>query len=238
MLIHLNMMEDESKASADTGSMTHVGIHHWHTSRFDVIQAATALKESITKYPLGDTADAFQNFAGYVNDPRNREAKLILNETKIRIIVDPAEEDQTKRQIVIEGTCDQVRESHGELFVWDIKTSLLDGSTILNNHIYQLAGYVVGAAQLLKKPVHPGGIIRTRGYLMKKNEGIPNPDGIFFHTPLRYHHCEMMIMKLLPPIVARIRAGTVNAPNPGNHCAWCPAKAPHNCLDTLYSLLK
>lgn len=227
-LIHLFGSEYESSEAADTGSMTHVGVASWHRDK-DVAKAIEEMRESQSRYSHANLAEATQLFWQYAQDPRNQEAEVIKIEHKSSICITPAACDETKAQIVIVGTIDQIRNVNGVWCVYDLKTSKRWGKDQLNMYLYQLAAYTLMAANEFQRPVKMGGLICPRFY---KND----PASPEAHWP--YAHRFNDIGPLINGIrfaVAAVRNGQVH-PSPGEHCRYCPQQDTSTCIPTLRSI--
>lgn len=219
--MHLHPTDDGGGAAADTGSAMHKAAAEFHRGKGEA-DAIAAMSEGIGDYPLADLADAAKLFLHYVNDPRNRTAKVILVEHPIAFSIAPAPEDKTGAQIEVIGRVDQVRQHEdGRKRVWDIKTSKKDPNEILNSTFYQMAAYCVGAATHLGERVDPGGIIMPRRY----------PNNAHFSYPWTFDDLEQ-IMLAVRHAVASVRNGHVwHVPN--KDCNWCVLRSPDLCLPKL-----
>jgi hypothetical protein len=148
---------DSSGVAADTGSAVHKAVHAWHTNGQDYGAALAAMREGVAAYPLADFHDAELHFAPYCADPRNQKAVIVATETRV--------EFEAEKGVHVRGTFDQVRRTpDGRLTLHDLKTGQAEGWDMRGQYLYQIAAYCVGATQALGGPVHPGSIIRTRGY--------------------------------------------------------------------------
>jgi hypothetical protein len=227
--------EDSSGAKADTGSAVHKAAESWHAQGLTVAGAIKEMGANLPRYPLADLADAEAQFLAYALDPRNQSAKIVVCEKQIAFTLPPSPADPTGQGIHVIGTLDQIREeSDGTLKLHDIKTSAWPGYQILCEHAYQIAAYCIGASDLLGRPVHPGSVIMTRGYLKKGVDPRKEPGGIFWRYAWDLDRCRTLIAGVAD-IVALIRGGTVWAA-PGGYCQWCPMKGPEFCLDHLHEL--
>lgn len=229
-LLHLFGSEYESSQAADTGSLTHVAVAEWHRSK-DEEAAIAALRGAEQKFPHGSVAEAAQMFFLYSRDERNRQAVVRYIEHKTAISLTPAPNDPTKKTIRIVGTVDQVREEHGRLYVWDLKTSKRPARDQLDMYLYQLAAYAIALSSELQTPVGLGGLICSRYY---KDTGDPSPP----NTVMRYPHRFNDVGPIVDGIryaVAAIRSGHVH-PGPGEHCRYCPFTGTAECVPLLRSI--
>lgn len=210
--------DDESGEAADTGSAVHAAVHAWHNNGQDAAASLDAMRQASGRYRKADLNDAAALFLQYAQDPRNAQAEIVASERNVRFQLDPAPEDKTGRPIVIVGTCDQTRRVHGELRVFDIKSSTKPGYHLLMQHLYQVSAYAVGMTIEMGEPVHPGALIRVRGY----------PNGAFFPYSIDLKHAAML-MDALRRVVAAIRAGKP-VPSPGDYCTWCVMRTMDACV--------
>jgi hypothetical protein len=231
VILYQDLLRDHDTKAADTGSMVHTGVQHWHQLQ-DVTLALETLRASIERFPLGDVAEAEKQFHAYTEDPRNQQAEIVLLETQVAFALAPAETDPTGRMIYVQGTLDQVRREHGILKLYDVKTSTREGINLVNDYSYQIAAYCYGAAQVLGCRVAPGALICTRGYRKRGVDPRAAPPGVFFHFAWSYDDCEA-ILDGVREVVAAIRSGRVWL-GPGDHCAFhCPAAGVDSCLPLL-----
>lgn len=221
--------ERESGEAADTGSLVHFAASMFHGKAKGDARLSLELMAAIqNRYPAGSTDDAALHFYHYSKDERNLKAKIILNETKVKFQLSPAGDDPTQAPIFVNGTLDQVRETDdGRLVLHDIKTgSALWGKQMLTHHALQLAAYMVGATQLLQRPVEQAAIIRTADYI----KGGP----VFWWTPYGLPQAAAMLYGLRQ-IVAQIRMGNIWI-TPGAACRFCPLGSPADCVPRLTGL--
>lgn len=219
----------EEKRAADTGSLVHEGIAVWHTlAKGDARVAVRALRGALEKFPAGDLARAEDLFLRYAEDPRNKEAQVILVEKQVKLRWKAAPTDPTQEEVVIWGTLDQARIVDGLKIVLDAKTGVwLKGGDMINHHAYQLAAYWLGAEEHVGR-VDGCGIIRLEDYA--KN------GPVFWRMPWS----RSQAMQLLDNVawrVADVRAGRVMC-NPGSHCKWCEFLNYANCVNEVPLLLK
>src|SRR5262249_40893024 len=75
-LDHLGYFDqDAGGVAAQTGSLTHAGIHAWHESGQDVEEALRAMRAAVPRFPLAEVSEAQRNLLLYTRDPRNQVAK-------------------------------------------------------------------------------------------------------------------------------------------------------------------
>lgn len=221
--------ERESGAAADTGNLVHLAASLYHgKAGGDARLSLELMAGAKDRYPAGNVDDAALHFYHYSKDERNKKAKIILNETEVKFQLSPAGNDPTQAPITVMGTLDQVREmDDGRLVLHDIKTgSALWGKQMVSHHALQLAAYMIGASQLLSRPVEQAAIIRTTDYI----KGGP----VFWYTPYGIQHAAAMLYGLRQ-IVAQIRMGNIWI-TPGASCRFCPLESPANCTPRLTQL--
>lgn len=224
VLMYLSEYSDTSGKAADTGSLVHAGAEAFHRTK-SLPAALKAMRDAQGRFPSGDIKDAALSLTPYCNDPRNAQAEVTHVELNVRF---------TLGDIHVTGTLDQIRRGPDGLELWDIKTGeRFDAWEMSHEHAIQLAAYCVGASQLLGTTVHPGGIIRTRGYRVRGAE-LPSPNGVFVSAPFRVGDCDSLLRQVRYTVAA-IRRGDVGL-NPGSHCMWCPAKSIAECVPKLVQL--
>lgn len=229
-MLYLYGSSDTGGPAGDTGSAMHKAAHAFHTGK-EVAESIEIMGDNLSKYPKADLMDAADMFLKYASDPRNRDAKVVAAELPISFQIAPAPEDHTQAPIQIIGTLDQIREEHGRLRLWDIKTSKKPPRDILDETLIQAAGYCVGGTIALGRDVHPGGIIVPRQYGVMANVG---KAPVHWHFPWKFVDLEQILFGIRVQ-VANIRAGKIwHVPNPD--CKWCEAQSPDNCLPKLISL--
>lgn len=223
--------ESEGGAAADTGSAAHKAIAAFHKGKgqaasLEVMQAHRA------DYPSADLQEAAGLFLCYAADSRNATADVVLVEEPIQFSISPAPEDKTQAPIQVIGTLDQVRRENGQHYLHDVKTSKLDGLELLNQHVFQIAAYCVGASLKLGVKVNPGSLILPRKYRGKD----PNSAPVFWHFAWKFEDIEQ-ILAAVRHSVANIRNGNLYHV-PGPYCTWCSARSPDLCLPRLQTVLK
>lgn len=237
-MLSMRMIEDSSGPAADTGTAVHAAVEYWHTHREVAEPIVASMKEVAAKcrdlFPLADLDDAERQFRAYCADPRNQTAIIVKTEQKVSFTIPAHETDETKQEIVITGTLDQIRKEGGVYSVHDIKTSKRPGWDLLNDHAMQIAAYSIGATQLMGCDVQPGSLIRTRGYLVRGVDPAKKPPGVFFYFPWTLRDAPL-ILDAIRITVANIRNGYVVV-GPGQECNWCPAGGLQSCLPKLIQL--
>lgn len=231
VLLDEGLLNDESGAAADTGSLLHSYVSTWHGNGKKGDAAERAVDATAAKtFPLADAARAKAWFAAYQADPRNRNAVMLAVEQPVSLVLPCAEHDPTGEPVHLSGVLDQIREDDDGSRVWDLKTGRSGGVAMLDNYAFQLAGYTLAAAVWLGvDDMRPPGIIRLQGYDVKGTDPSSSPHGIFFRSVLTWKRCKMLLDEVVN-IVADIRAGRVDV-RPGFHCAnVCPAKGLQTCL--------
>lgn len=221
--------ERESGEAADTGNLVHLAASLFHgKANGDARLAMELMLGMKDRYPLGNVDDAALHFLHYSKDERNRKAKVVLNEEKIRFQIPAAENDPTQAPITVMGTLDQVRElDDGRLVLVDIKTGkAIWGKQMVTHYALQLAAYMVGATQLLKRDVEQAVIIRTADYI--------GSGPVFWWPAWGLPHARAMLYGLRQT-VAQIRSGNVWIA-PGAPCRFCPAGHPGDCVPRLTQL--
>lgn len=231
-LVHKVMFDDDKGGkAADTGSAMHKAAAAWHINGHDIPASLAEMIDKKGEYPLADMTEAARIFQRYCEDIRNIQAKTILVEEKVEIILPPSPEDKTGKEIVITGTLDQVREyPGGDLALVDIKTGeSMDGGEMLMYYAMQQALYQVGAAKKLSRRVRAAFILRTRDYFKR---GGPGP--VLYEAPWTDTQAAEMLdgLRLL---VASIRNGVVHV-SPGLDCFRCHLNNPSVCLPELKTL--
>lgn len=229
---------DESGPAADTGSATHAAIAAWHELGQNAPGAVEEMVRRGGEYPLADLDEAAQLFLLYSRDPRNVNAEFPVTdarpfvEQQISFTIPACKEDPTKAPLVVIGTVDQVRRVSGKLRVFDVKTSKRPGRDLMNEHVYQVAAYCLGASAVFGEPVHPGALICPRGYGRQTPES--SPPGVFFDFPWTFEDCRFVLWGVRR-VVAAVRSGEVWHMG-GQHCRWCQAASPDNCIPLLRSV--
>lgn len=233
-MLFLGLADDTSGEAADSGSGTHHAVEHWH-KHGDMQAALDDVRRNLHKFPLADLDEVRLHFTPYTLDPRNR-VTLVANELPVKFTLSPADRDPTRQPIHVKGTLDQIRRGpDGRLLLWDLKTSKRDGMSLLNEHAFQLAAYCLGAAQELGEPVHPGGIIRSRGWRTRGCDPTTAPSGVFWHAEFTLDQINVLL-DTVRESVASIRSGEITT-GPGDHCNYCPAGGLSSCLTRLHNAL-
>lgn len=224
---------DESGQAADTGSAMHHAAHTWHKNGQNYDDAVSEMKLRKGDYPLANTSEAEMMFRQYAKDPRNAKAKIIKVEEEVKLTLSPSKDDKTKKEIVIVGHLDQIREElNGDWTLHDIKTTKKTGYEAVIESLYQMASYCAGATKKFKRPVHPGTIILPRAYIIKTMGKVLSPAGVFWSMPWTIHHVPY-ILDGLRSLVANIRAGNILINPNVEYCRYCPAKGIDYCIPKL-----
>jgi PD-(D/E)XK nuclease superfamily len=218
--------EDNHGTAGDTGSAVHRAAAAFHLGK-DTAESLGVMAASVHEYPMADLRDAADLFLKYSSDPRNRDITFALVEGQVEFTIVAAPEDPTGAPVSMVGRVDQVRlHSDGKYRVWDIKTSKKDPASVLNESVFQLAAYCVGASILLDRIVEPGGVIMPRLY-----GADTSTSPVFRCAPWTFRDVEQ-ILSPVRHIVAAVRSGRVyHVPNPG--CCWCAFHTPDLCLPEL-----
>lgn len=235
-MMELQLAHDSSGKAADTGSAMHAAAFEWHRTR-EREAALDYMRDRLPDFPLADTFEAERLFRAYADDPRNQEAEIILAEARGQVAIAPAAYDPTGEPILVSGHPDQVRREDGVLRLWDIKTGQrLDGLQMVHEHAIQLAAYCLIAEDILGETVHPGGIIRIRGYFFRgKGREDVSPPRVFWHLPWGREDIDL-ILNPVRDAVARVRRGELY-PSGGPHCSFCPARGQEVCIPALKEFL-
>lgn len=216
----MNLSDDDgSGPAAQTGSLIHAGADAFHKHESEKA-GLEALEASAPGFPLADRTRAEKHYRAYVSDPKNKNAKVVQCEQKVRIEIPPSPLDPTGMPVIIRGTLDQIRQdSDGYKTVWDIKTgATYYGVRALNHYVAQQAAYTLAGGE----DVFPGGLICTEGYFKK-------PPKVFFkYTCTKVDM--MYIMEQVADIVARARMGRIWR-NSGDSCERCVHKSFEKCTD-------
>lgn len=230
VLLDAGLLDDESGAAAQTGSLLHAFVASWHAHGNDVEGAlATTQREP---FPLADTGKAEAWFRAYSADPRNRDCRIVAIEQSVTLALPCADHDDTGLPVAFRGTLDQIREEDGGFRVYDLKTGRASGLSMLDSYAFQLVAYSRAAAGFLgidpARMLSPG-VIRLQGYDVKGVDPALRPPGVFYVSPFAAARCEMLLDEIRN-IVADIRSGRVDV-RPGGHCSFmCPARGLQNCL--------
>lgn len=228
---HLSVGQDgESGPAADTGSAMHAAAATFHRG-FDPAEALAKMSAGIAKYPQADLRDATILALNYFSDRRNREEKVLLVEHPIGFTIAPMPDDVTGEPIHIIGTCDQVREIDGILYLCDLKTSKRDMEEIRHESTFQIAAYMVGASIALGREVSRGMILMPRRY--GKDPSTSLVRGFY---PWRLTDVEQLMLPIRQA-VANVRAGRIWHV-PSSECKWCHMRSPDSCLPQLQRTLK
>lgn len=230
VMLQVGLLTDDSGQAADTGSAVHRGVEVWHRTG-EVEQAFVAMRDSLKDFPLADLDEARLHFEPYVEDPRN-QVTLVANELPVTFALAPHASDLTGQPIYVKGTLDQLRRGpDGRVYLWDLKTGRKEGWDMIHEYALQLAAYCVGAAEVLGEVVHPGGVIRSRGWRKRGVVPADAPAGVFFHCPFGVDDLQLLLDDVRLTI-AQVRGGEVQ-PRSGDWCSYCPAGGLSGCLAIL-----
>lgn len=206
---------DDSGAAAQTGSLVHAGAEAFHKTQ-DEGAGRVALETFRPQYPKADIKRATKIYEAYILDPKNKNARVVQLEQKIKYQHPCAPFDPTGLPVTIIGTLDQVREdADGTRTVWDIKTGqTYYGTKALNHYMAQQAAYTLASG------VSPGGLICTDGYFRPGNK-------VHFQ-----YECSLddfrQALDSVAVYVAFARMGKVIRTS-GDWCDWCDHKNFNNC---------
>lgn len=201
--------------AADTGSAIHRAIAALHRKEGDPLDVMARCRAA---YPLADFREAERHYTAYAGDARNTASSLPYCEQEVALVIP---KKGRHREVVINGTLDQIRFDGRRYSLWDVKTGKRSGVEYLHAYAAQLAAYTMAARQTLKLDVHPGGIIRTYGYFAKE-------PAVFFTSPLTVEDCDR-VLELVADAVYAVRAYKPRI-TPGGHCGYCPASGLANCI--------
>jgi hypothetical protein len=231
--------DDEGGIAADTGSAVHKAIEAFHRQGNKGVESALkAMTDGYKKgkYPKAVLADSAEHFRQYAKDPRNIKTKIFAIEEEIKIKLPPHEIDKTKKEIVILGTLDQIRQGEDEkLYLWDVKTGSRNGSEMVKSYALQAAAYCKGGTEKFGVNVYPGGIIRTATYVRKTKPPDPAtcPDGIFYPFEFAFEDIDALL-EIIRQKVALVRMGYYSI-TPGSYCGYCNIQISQ-CGNLLQSL--
>ncbi len=238
LLLNTDLLSDESGPAAQTGSLCHLVVSHLHKQKsWDIEAAIAAVGDWRQQFPLAQSGVAFAHARAYARDPRNAEAEVILNETKVQLALPPHPTDPTGLPVYLTGTLDQVRLVDGTPKVFDLKTGSKSGAQMLDEYATQIAGYSLAATALLDEPCPPGALIRKAGYLARGVDPGYQPPGVFFWYSWGLEECQWLMDKVVA-VVARVRAGEAYF-GPSEQCAWsCPAGGFQHCSQLARKILE
>jgi len=206
---------DDSGPAAQTGSLLHVGAEAFHKTQ-DTEAGRVAIDTFRVNFPKADSKRALKIYEAYIADPKNKNARIIQLEQKIKYEHPCAPFDPTGQPICIIGTLDQIRESEdGKKTVWDIKTgTTYYGTKAINHYMAQQAAYTLASG------VEPGGLICTDGYF--------RPGGkVFFRYECTLEDFKQALDSVAV-YVAFARMGRVIRTS-GDYCDYCDHKNFNNC---------
>lgn len=228
--------EGVGSEATETGSLVHAAADVFHKLQAESAQkrlevGLDILEAAREKFPKGNVKRARSVFTAYAQDKENIEANVVKCEAKITFALPCAPFDPTGLPVYFRGTLDQIRQDeNGQWTVWDIKTgATYYGRKALDHYILQQAAYVLGAEQHYKHPVHPGGLICTKGYEEKSQV-------FFFHFWSR-EEAESILWPIISN-VAVARMGKIPLVS-GDACKWCEHKKLEKCrqIASISSLL-
>ena len=207
----------ESKPAADTGSAVHMAARAFHgPAKRDVAVSLEVMRQSLPKYPLADLGAAEQQFRFYAQDPRNKEAQIVLLEDESLLDIGGG--------VFVQGTLDQVRKVRGGLVLSDIKTgSSLEGPDMLTYYCAQLCCYQVMATEVLSEPVARAQIIRTKDYLQRRQ------GPVFWEAPWALCDAKVILAEVAE-IVRAVREGVIRITPTVEGCKWCSLGSVGNCV--------
>jgi hypothetical protein len=223
--------------AAQNGSAVGRIIEVWHKtmdsrvgsrSPEDAIEAAIiqVRGEREKQFPLADMEQMERVARLYAADSRNRGGYgRVLSESmeaKVELVI----ESEWTEPVYIVGHLDQLRDHGDAVRLWDTKFSKKHyGATLPLYYSFQQALYTIGAADLIGKPVQPGGIIALQAYLQQAADAMSK---VFIHNQVTLEQCYILAAEVVRQ-VARIRRGEIDV-RPGEHCRWCQGVSPANCI--------
>jgi len=223
--------------AAQNGSAVGRMIEVWHKlldSRAGSRSPEDAIEQAIVQvrgekdkqFPLADFEKMEQVARLYAADSRNRGGfGRVMSETmeaKVELVI----ESEWTEPVYIVGHLDQLRDHGDAVRLWDTKYSKkFYGVTLGLHYSFQQALYTIGASDLIGKPVQPGGIIALQAYTQKDADAMSK---VFVYNQMTLEQCYILAGEVVRQI-ARIRRGEIDV-RPGEHCRWCPALSPSNCL--------
>lgn len=238
--IAMQMAESPDRTSgpaADTGTAAHYAIAEYHKGKTPDA-AIASMRSSVSLFPLADLDESQSFVERYFRDPRNTQEAVEPNncEVPISFRLPPHPNDPTGKEIFFQGTSDQVRyASNGIAEVWDYKTGKDEGSVLVAEHLFQLAGYSRGTRDTLGLTIGDSGIIRARGYF-RRDRAKPEsePPGVFFHSCLDHQQIEALLFRVRATVAA-IRNGEAWF-GPSAACNYCPYEGTSVCVPRAISL--
>jgi len=218
--------------AANTGSMAHEGIEVWHKTKGKLEAAVKAIKASKVKFPSGDVDEATILLRKYVEREKSNPRGAVLAgniEFQGTIKIPCSALDQTKQEIWVTGTVDQLREKmpptkfrpYPHFGVVDHKSGRRYGADMLEYYTPQLAVYTLIAAQQLGRD--DIGCYITRLQDLKRCD-LP----FFWEFEFNVADC----LRLLTPVQTRIAEirNAIHSSTPGKHCEYCAVKPYPNCV--------
>jgi hypothetical protein len=111
--MYLEGDEDLAGEAAATGSVAHAAVAAYHLAAGhgeEVEAGLAAIRGCLDRFPRASPEDAARHFIDYAADPRHQAADVVAVERPVRLVLPPAWGDPTGREVVVEGTVDQVRD--------------------------------------------------------------------------------------------------------------------------------
>lgn len=236
-----------SSSAADTGSATGRVIELWHNlggcsgrlGAAAVVEEAlqTARTENASNTVLADWDRVTHYALLYAQDPRNRVPTCYeaygavvpeLQEAEVKLTLKPDPDDPHQEPVELVGHVDQIRRDEaGHLRVWDVKCGRAGGEDMTRDYALQLAAYALAATETLGETVLPGGIIRMRGYDVKRGSPGPGEHNVFFPVHASLEACRALL-GTVAYTVGEFARGIVRI-QPGDQCRYCPGGGPFEC---------
>lgn len=206
---------------AQTGSLVHLGIQHYHQSGCSLQQGQKAIIEGKGKYPDGDADEAYNLLTKYIDREKTHpRGKVVKVEWEIKIEIPCSPLDKTKKAIVITGHIDQIRDLSDCIWVVDHKSGYRPGAGLISHYAPQMAAYMLGAHRHYKKP--------TKGFFTRLQDLKRRDLPFWWDCNFTDEHCLDVLMPVRNRI-AEIRAGIVDCTG-GKHCEYCPFEAYPACV--------
>lgn len=215
----------EGNSAAQTGSLVHLGIQVYEVSANNRAKAIHSMEEAQrTMYKLADLKQAISMLDGYIQRAVSRPKGVVRHtEYIVTARIPCATFDPTGKEIVVQGTVDQVRElSDGTLEVIDFKSGRTSGPHMIEEYYLQLAGYTLGIAQKYKGR-------KITAYIGRLRDLTNNSEPYWWPLPFKVAD----LIRILAPVqigIAAARAGLLPS-TPGAACEYCPMPAFPLCYD-------
>ena len=210
----------------ETGSAVHWLIEEFERTKSPI--GEKHYKQAEKKWPQA-TPDAIREyFAGYARKAGELTAKygsVIGIETQGTTRLAPAKIDPTQKEIVINGTWDQLRALEGDdgVFTYnliDFKVSTQPIADMIKTYALQLASYTIGVGQ--KFNTDKVKCFVANPLLMAK------PRSMFIY-PAKFTIAKCnRLLDIVRLHIAAIRSGVTPA-IAGYSCKYCPKRSPENC---------